>query len=75
MFDFANKWKPIFGMMEHYDRFLVPHVVVDEFVRSSFYLAMEYLKIQTSYIWWKAKDQRTINDYSISTWSWYVQKS
>jgi len=41
MFDFAYKWKPIFGMMELYDGFLVPDVVDDEFVCSSFYLATE----------------------------------
>ncbi len=33
MFDYANKWKPIFGMMEQYDGFSVPSVIDDEFVR------------------------------------------
>ena len=75
MFDFANKWKLIFGMMEQYDGFLVPDVVDDEFVCSSLDLATEYLKTQTSYIWQKAKDQRVVNDYSINTWSWYVQRT
>ena len=69
MFDFANKWKPIFGMMEQYDGFSVPNVVDDEFACSSFDLAMEYLKTQASYVWRKAKDQRAVNDYSIGTWS------
>jgi hypothetical protein len=32
MFDFANKWEPILGMMEQYDGFSVPNVVNDEFV-------------------------------------------
>ena len=36
MFDFANKWKPIFGMMEQYDGFLMLDAVDDEFVCSSF---------------------------------------
>ena len=31
IFDLANKWKPIYGMMEEYDGFLVPDVVYDEF--------------------------------------------
>ena len=75
MFDFANKWKLIFGMMEQYDGFLVPDVVDDEFVCSSLDLATEYLKTQTSYIWQKAKDQRAMNDYSFGSWSWYVQRS
>jgi hypothetical protein len=44
MFDFANDWRPIFGMMEQYDGFLVPGVVDDEFVCSSFDLVTEYLK-------------------------------
>jgi len=38
-------------------------------------LAAERLKTRTSYIWWKAKDQRVVNDYSINTWSWYVQRT
>jgi hypothetical protein len=59
-------------MIEHYDDFLVPDVVDDEFVCSSFDLAMQYLKTQTSCTWHKAKDQRTVNDYSICTWSRYV---
>ena len=75
MFDFAYKWKPIYGMMEQYHGFLVPDVVDDEFVCSSFDLVKEYLKTGASYICWKAKDQRVLNDYSISTWSWYVQRS
>jgi hypothetical protein len=75
MFDFANKWKPIFGMMEHYDGFSVLNVVDDEFVHSSFNLAMEDLKTRASYVWWKAKDQRAVNDYSIGMWSWYVHRS
>ena len=75
MFDYANKWKPIFGMMEQHDGFSVPSVIDDEFVRSSFDLATEYLKIRASYIWRKAKDDRVVNDYSIGTWSRYVQRS
>ena len=75
MFDFANKWKPIFGMMEQYDGFSVPNVVDDEFVHSSFGLAMEYLKTRAWYVWRKAKDHRAVNDYSIGTWSRYVQRS
>ena len=75
MFDYANKWKPIFGMMEQYDGFSIPIVVDDEFVRSSFDLATEYLKTRASYIWRKAKDDRVVNDYSIGTWSQYVQRS
>ena len=75
MFDYANKWKPIFGMMEQHDGFSVLSVIDDEFVHSSFDLATEYLKIQASYIWRKAKDDRVVNDYSIGTWSWYVQRS
>ena len=75
MFDFANKWKPIFGIMEQYDGFLVPDVAVDEFGCSSFDLAMEYLKTRALYIWQKAKDQRVVNDNIIGTWSWYVQRS
>jgi len=50
MFDFANKWKPIFAMMEQYDGFSVPNVVDDEFVRSSFNLATEYLKTRALYV-------------------------
>ena len=50
MFDFANKWKPIFGMMELYDGFLVLDVVDDEFVHASFDLVMEYLKTRALYI-------------------------
>ena len=41
MFDYANKWKPISGMMEQYDGFSIPIVVADEFVCSSFDLATE----------------------------------
>ena len=67
MFDYANKWKPIFGMMEQYDGFSIPILVDDEFVRSSFDLATEYLKTWASYIWRKAKDDRVVNDYSIGT--------
>ena len=40
-----------------------------------FDLVTEYLKTRASYIWWKAKDQRVVNDYSIGTWSWYIQRS
>ena len=49
MLDFANKWKPIFGMMELYDGFLVPDVVDDEFVHSSFDVSVEYLKTWALY--------------------------
>jgi hypothetical protein len=38
-------------------------------------LATEYLKTRASYIWRKAKDDRVVNDYSIGTWSRYVQRS
>ena len=31
MFDYANKWKPIFGMMEQYNGFSVLNVVDNEF--------------------------------------------
>ena len=61
-------------MMEQYDGFLVP-VIDDEFVHSLFDFATEYIKTRASYIWWKAKDQRVVNDYSIRTWRQYVQKS
>ena len=74
IFDYANKWKPIFGMMEQYNGFSVPNVVVDEFVRSSFNLTTEHLKTWALYIWQKAKDDRVMNDQSIGTWSWYVQR-
>ena len=50
MFDYANRWKPLFGMMEQYNGFSVPNAVDDEFVRSSFDLATEYLKTWASYI-------------------------
>ena len=50
MFDYANKWKPIFGMMEQYDGFSIPILVDDEFVRSSFDLATEYLKTWALYV-------------------------
>lgn len=59
MFDFANKWS---GMMEQYEGFLASDFVVDEFVCSSFDVTLEYLKIPALYIWWKAKDQRAVND-------------
>ena len=62
-------------MMEQYDGFSVPNVVDDEFVSSSFDLATEYLKTRAMYVWWKAKDHRTVYDYSIGTWSRYVQRS
>ena len=62
IFDYANKWKPIFGMMEQYNGFSVPNVVVDEFVRSSFNLTTEHLKTWALYIWQKAKDDRVMND-------------
>jgi hypothetical protein len=75
MFDYANKWMPIFGMMEQYGGFSVRNVVDDEFVHSLFNLATEYLKTWASYIWQKVKDDRVANDYSIGTWSWYVQRS
>jgi hypothetical protein len=75
MFDFAYKWKPIFGMIEQYDGISVPDIVDDEFVHSSFDLAMEYLKMWASCIWQKAKIPRFVNDYSIGTWSQYVQRS
>ena len=42
MFDYANKWMPIFGMMEQYGGFSVRNVVDDEFVHSLFNLAAEY---------------------------------
>ena len=45
MFDYANKWKPIFRIMEQHNGFSVPSVIDDEFVHSSFDLATEYLKI------------------------------
>ena len=61
-------------MMEQHDGFLLPDVVDDEFVCCSFNLLTDYLKI-ASYIWWKAKDQQVVNDYSIGTWSRYVQRS
>jgi len=53
----------------------VPDVVDDEFVCSSFDLVTKYLKTRASYIWWKAKHQRAVNDYSIGTWNMYVQRS
>ena len=53
----------------------MPDVVDDEFVCCSFDLVTEYLKIRVSYIWGKAKDQRAVNDFSIGTWSRYVQRS
>ena len=59
MFDVANEWKPMFGMMEQYDGFLVPDAVDDECVHSSFDLGMHYLKTQAS----------------CGTWSSYVQRS
>ena len=72
MFDFANKWQPIFTMMEQYDGFLLPDVVDDELFMFQFDLVTDYLKIWTSYIWRMVKDQRVVNDYSIGTRSWHV---
>ena len=62
-------------MMEQYDGFLLPDVVDDEFVHSSFDLDTKYLKTRASYIWRKAKDQQVVNDYSTGTGSRYVQRS
>ena len=75
MFDFANKWKPIFSMLEQYDGFLLPGVIDDELVSSLFDFAREYIKTCVLYIWQKEKNQRVVNDFSIGTWSWHVQKS
>ncbi len=75
LFGFANKWRPIFTMMEQYDVFLLPDVVDDEFVHVLFDLATDYLKIWASYICRMVKDQRAVNNYSIDTRSWYVQRS
>ena len=62
-----------------YDRpihdFLVPDIVNDEFVCSSFDLLMDYLKTLTLFLWQKDKDHRVANDYSISTWSHYGQRT
>ena len=62
-------------MMEQYDGLSLPDVVDDEFVRCSFDLSTDYLKILASYFWQKAKDQQAVNDYCIGTWSRYVQRS
>jgi len=48
MFDYANKWMPIFGIMEQYSVFSVLNVVDDEFVHSLFNLATEYFKTWAS---------------------------
>ena len=61
-------------MMEQYNDFSVPNLVDDEFVCSSYDFAMECIKTHAPYIWWKEKDQRAVNDHSIGTWSWYVQR-
>ena len=49
--------------------FLLPDVVVDEFVCCLFDEATDYRKIQVSYILRRAKDQWVVNDYSIGNWN------
>ena len=52
---------------------IVPDVVDEAFVQSSFVAATEYLKSTVSYIWKKAKKE--LSKYSIGTWSRKVARS
>ena len=73
--EFDTKWKPIFKKMMETPRLVVPDVIDESFVQSSFVAATEYLKSTVSYIWKKAKDEGQLSKYSIGTWSRKVARS
>ena len=73
--EFDTKWKPIFKKMMEAPGLIVPDVVDEAFVQSSFVAATEYLKSTVSYIWKKAKDEGQLSKYSIGTWSRKVARS
>ena len=54
---------------------VVPDVIDEAFVHSSFVAATEYLKSSVSYIWKNAKDDGQMSKYSIGTWSRKVARS
>ena len=56
-------------------RLVVPDVIDESFVQSSFVAATEYLNSTVSYIWKNAKDDGQMSKYSIGTWSRKIARS
>jgi hypothetical protein len=71
---FHSDWKPIFSkMMEAPGVLPVPDIVTEEYIRSSFDNATQFLKDNYSYIFTKSDDMVSL--YTIGTWSKKIKPS
>ena len=69
MNELDTKWKPIFWKMAEDPGLVIPAYVDGEFVKTSYHIATEYLKVTVSYIWIRAKDEGQLSKYTIGMWS------